>query len=129
MAAVLPPVVYEKPELAHEVNVGGTKILVDLMKAKGGHIPFVFTSSVAVFGPTPGAKGPVSVDNAVPKPIETYGETKLKAEEVIRESGIDYLILRLTAVMYFSFEVSDMKRMFSIPLDMPMTWLWRYAML
>lgn len=117
MAAILPPVAYEKPELAHEVNVGGTKILVDLMKAKGGHIPFVFTSSVAVFGPTPGAEGPVSVDNYVPKPVETYGETKLKAEEVIRESGIDYLILRLTAIMYLSFDLSDMNRIFSIPLD------------
>jgi len=117
MAAVLPPVVYENPELAYEVNVGGTRILVDLIKAKGGNIPFVFTSSVAVFGPTPGAERPVSVDNDVPNPVETYGETKLKAEEVIRESGIDYLILRLTAVMYFSFEMSDLKRIFSIPLD------------
>jgi len=117
MAAVLPPVVYERPELAHAVNVGGTKILVDLIKAKGGHIPFVFTSSVAVFGPTPEAEVPISVDSYVPNPIETYGETKLKAEEVIRESGIDHLILRLTAVMYFSFDMSDMKRILSIPLE------------
>jgi nucleoside-diphosphate-sugar epimerase len=117
MAAVLPPAVYENPELAHEVNVGGTRILVDLIKEKGGHIPFVFTSSVAVFGPTPGAEGPVSVESCIPEPVETYGETKLKAEEVIRESGIDYLILRLTAIMYLSFDLSDMNRIFSIPLD------------
>src|SRR4030042_3116671 len=73
MAAVLPPVVYEKPELAHEVNVGGTKILVDLMKAKGGHIPFVFTSSVAVIGPTPEAREPISVDKTAPQPAAPYG--------------------------------------------------------
>jgi nucleoside-diphosphate-sugar epimerase len=117
MAAILPPVAYEKPELAHKVNVSGTKILVDLMKAKGGHIPFVFTSSVAVFGPTPEAREPVSVDKTAPQPAEPYGETKLKAENLIRKSGIDYLILRLTAIMYFNFEVSDLKRIFSIPLD------------
>jgi nucleoside-diphosphate-sugar epimerase len=70
-----------------------------------------------VFGPTPEAEGPVSVDNCDPKPVETYGETKLMAEEVIRESGIDYLILRLTAIMYLSFDLSDMNRIFSIPLD------------
>jgi len=117
MAAILPPVVYEKPELARDVNVGGTRILVDLIKEKGDHIPFIFTSSVAVFGPTPEAEGPVCVDTCVPKPVEIYGETKLKAEEVIRESGIDYLILRLTAIMYLSFDLSDMNRIFSIPLD------------
>jgi len=117
MAAILPPVAYEKPELAHKVNVGGTKVLVDLIKAKGGHIPFIFTSSVAVFGPTPKAKEPICVDKTTPQPVGAYGETKLKAENLIRKSGIDYLILRLTAIMYFSFEISDMKRMFSIPLD------------
>jgi nucleoside-diphosphate-sugar epimerase len=46
-----------------------------------------------------------------------YAQTKLRAENLIKESGIDYLILRLTAIMYFDFEVSDLKRMFSIPLN------------
>lgn len=117
MAAILPPLADEKPELAARVNVGGTRILVDLIKEKGGHIPFIFTSSVAVFGPCPDATAPISVDNTLPCPKDTYGKTKLMAENVIRDSGIDYLILRLTAVMYFNFEVSDLRRMFSVPLD------------
>ena len=36
---------------------------------------------------------------------------------MIKSSGIDYLILRLTATMYLSFEFSDFKRMFTIPLN------------
>lgn len=117
MAGILPPVAYEKPELARRVNVGGTRILIDLIKERGGTIPVVFTSSVAVFGPTPDATEPISPEKNNPNPRGAYGETKLEAENLIRESGINYLILRLTAVMYFDYEVSDLKRMFSIPLD------------
>lgn len=117
MAGILPPVAYEKPELARRVNVGGTKLIVDSIKEKGGHIPLIFTSSVAVFGPTPDATEPISVGKNVPKPKGTYGETKFEAENLIKESGIEYLILRLTAVMYLTHEVGDLKRMFSVPLN------------
>ena len=117
MAGILPPLADENPELCARVNVGGTKILVDLIKEKGRHIPFVFTSSVAVFGPTPGVNEPLSTDKNVPHPQDNYGQTKLRAENLIKESGIDYLILRLTSIMYFEFEVSDLKRMFTVPLD------------
>lgn len=117
MAGILPPVAYEKPELAMKVNVRGTGIIVDCIKEKGGHIPLVFTSSVAVFGPTPNATEPLSPDKNDPNPRGAYGETKLEAEKLIKESGIDFLILRLTAVMYFDYEVSDLRRMFSIPLN------------
>ena len=117
MAGILPPLAEEKPELCAKVNVGGTKILVDLIKEKDRHIPFVFTSSVAVFGPTPNASEPICADKHVPCPKDTYAQTKLRAENLIKESGIDFLILRLTAIMYFDFEVSDLKRMFSVPLN------------
>jgi UDP-glucose 4-epimerase len=116
MAGILPPVANERPELADKVNVGGTRVLVDLLKAEGQHIPFVFTSSVAVFGPTPQADRPLSPDMDTPCPNETYGQTKLQAENVIRESGIDYVILRLSATLYSAFSVRDVKRLFSIPL-------------
>jgi nucleoside-diphosphate-sugar epimerase len=117
MAAVLPPVAYERPELAAKVNVGGTKTIVDLIKEKGGTIPFVFTSSVAAFGPTPSATNPLCPEKNVPSPKGAYGETKLQAENIIKESGIDYVILRLTATMYLAFSVSDLKRMFTVPLN------------
>lgn len=117
MAAILPPLADENPELCRKVNVGGTRIILDLIKEKGGRIPFIFTSSVTVFGPTPDASEPVGVNNTAPHPREPYAETKLEAENLIKESGVDYLILRLTAIMYFDFEVSDLRRMFSVPLN------------
>ncbi|MBM3154793.1 MAG: NAD(P)-dependent oxidoreductase [Chloroflexi bacterium] len=117
MAGILPPVAYQKPELAAKVNVGGTKNIVDLIKEKSSSIPFIFTSSVAAFGPTPLAKQPLCPDKSLPCPKGAYGETKLQAEALIKESGIDFVILRLTATMYLSFSVSDLKRMFTIPLN------------
>ncbi len=117
MAGILPPVACENPGLTRRVNVGGTKLIVDLIKEKSRHIPLVFTSSVAVFGPTPDAKEPISADRDEANPGDAYGETKFEAESLIKASGIDYTILRLTAVMYFNHEVSDLKRIFSVPLD------------
>jgi len=117
MAGILPPVAYEKPELAERVNVGGTRIIVDALKEAGRQIPFVFTSSVAAFGPTPHATEPLCPDEHKPNPRGAYGETKLQAENIIKESGISYVILRLTATMYLSFSFSDIKRMFTVPLN------------
>jgi nucleoside-diphosphate-sugar epimerase len=117
MAGILPPVAYEKPKLAFKVNVGGTRIIVDLLKRTGKKIPFVFTSSVAAFGPTPTFTEPLCPEKHHANPKGAYGETKLQAEDIIKESGIDYVILRLTATMYLNFSVSDIKRMFSVPLN------------
>ena len=117
MAGILPPLAYEKPELAAKVNVGGTRIIVDLIKERGGNIPFLFTSSVAAFGPTPAASQPLCPEKIKSNPRGAYGETKLQAEDIIKESGINYVILRLTATMYLSFSISDLKRMFTVPLN------------
>ena len=117
MAAILPPLACQRPDLAARVNVGGTKLIVDLIKETDRRIPFVFTSSVAAFGPTPGATDPLCPERDQPNPRGAYGETKLQAERLIKKSGIDYVILRLTATMYLSFSGSDLKRMFTIPLD------------
>lgn len=117
MAAILPPLADEQAELARKVNVGGTRVVVDILKENGNRVPFVFTSSAAVFGPTPDAKDPLCPDKTQCHPKGAYAKTKLEAESIIKEAGIDYLVLRLTATPYFVFALSDIKRMFTIPLD------------
>lgn len=119
MAAILPPLTDRQPELAQKVNVGGTGNLVALVKELPHPIPFVFTSSVAVFGCHPQPHQLLSPEKTPPQPVDVYGETKLAAEELIRESGIDYVILRLTATMYLDFTLGDIKRMFSAPPETP----------
>lgn len=116
MAAVLPPVADQKPELARSVNVEGTRLLVSQIIETGRHIPLVYTSSVAVHGPTPEATLPISAENHFCKPAGGYALTKYEAENIIQNSGIDYIILRLSVNMYFNFEIGDLRRMFSVPL-------------
>jgi nucleoside-diphosphate-sugar epimerase len=116
MAAILPPWAYLNPDKTFKVNAGGTKNVVDAVKETGRTIPFIYTSSAAAFGPTPDATEPLCPDRTESKPRGAYGESKFKAEQYVKAAGIDYAILRLTATMYLSFEFSDFKRMFSIPL-------------
>jgi UDP-glucose 4-epimerase len=119
MAAVLPPLSEQNPELANNVNVGGTQTIVNTIKERGNSIPFIFISSVTVFGPTPDATKPLHPDRNKPKPSSIYAKTKVQAEDFIRESGIDYLIMRLTLVPYLNLTASAIKNamLFIIPLN------------
>ena len=119
MAAILPPLSEQNPELTNRVNLGGTQTIVNTIKERGISIPFIFTSSVAVFGPTPDATEPLHPDRNKPKPSSVYGKTKEQAEDFIRESGIDYLTIRLTSVPYLNLSANDMKSglLYTIPLN------------
>ncbi len=117
MAAILPPLAQQRPELARRVNVDGTRILVEAMQQKQNTIPLIYTSSVAIFGPTPDAIVPVSAERNQPHPMDSYAETKFQAENIIKQSGLDFVILRLTATPYLTAEMKDLKQMFGIPLN------------
>jgi dTDP-4-dehydrorhamnose reductase len=78
---------------AWAVNVGGVKNLVDLCRKE--KIKLIHLSTDYVFN---GEEGPYSED-ALPDPVNFYGETKLESEKIIKDSGIDFLIIR-TNVLY-----------------------------
>ncbi len=78
---------------ARAVNVGGVK---NLIKACREHkFKLVHLSTDYVFD---GKTGPYSEDHP-PHPVNFYGQTKLESEKVIKESGIDFVIVR-TNVLY-----------------------------
>ena len=114
MAGLLPPITDERPELATRVNVGGTRVVIEALKERGDSIPFVYTSSIVVFGATPDATEPLNPDKHPPNPQEVYAETKRQCEDLIRASGIDYIILRMSAA--FDLDMSAVKLMFRLPL-------------
>lgn len=117
LAGLVQPLTEQEPDLARRVNLGGTQTLVEVIKEKDERIPFVFTSSAVVFGPCPDAAECLHPDRNACNPTSVYAETKVQAEEVVRESGIDYVILRLTSIPYPSIGLSDIRtHMFSIPL-------------
>lgn len=81
-------------ELYFENNVHGTRNLVAAME-KHGVKKLVFSSTCAVYG---NAEYVPMEENHPTHPLNPYGESKLKAEEVIREAasrfGLSYAILR-----------------------------------
>jgi nucleoside-diphosphate-sugar epimerase len=84
----------ENPEWAWEINVGGTKNLLDAMKTHSGPGKIIFASSISVFGQTQLLPPPRTVSDPV-QPTSTYAHHKVECEELIRESGLDWSILRI----------------------------------
>ena len=118
LAAMVEPMTEQNPELASRINVEGTRTIVNMVKDRGVSIPFVYISSAAVFGPTPDATECLHPDRDPCNPASVYARTKLEAENLIRESGIDYVILRLAPVPYEKVSFSDIKtQMFIVPLE------------
>lgn len=78
---------------AWAVNVGAVKNLVTVCRER--KIRLVQLSTDYVFD---GEKGPYSEDDPT-HPVNFYGQTKLESENLIKQSGIDSLIVR-TNVLY-----------------------------
>ena len=74
------PSVEDAPRLASEINVGGTRMLLDAL-AKDPPEVFVFASTAAVY---PDRAGPIA-ESCPPAPIDLYGRTKLEGERLIGE--------------------------------------------
>lgn len=115
MAAILPPKTDQYPDLARSINVEGTGTLVSAIKDSRRPIPLVYSSSISVFGATADAGEPVCPEKNPAHPEEVYSETKFEAENVIRDSGLEYVILRLPAA--FDLDFSAIKLMYRVPLN------------
>ncbi len=82
-----------KPKLAKDVNIKGTTNLVKKIKEYSSKLVYVSTDYIF-----DGENGPYS-ETDKPNPINTYGVTKLEAENIIKSKLKDYLIIR-TAQLY-----------------------------
>lgn len=91
----------DQKELAYQLNVEAVKTLVELCQIH--NIQLVHLSTDFIFD---GANGPYD-ELAAPNPVSYYGQTKLEAEEVIKNTQCRWAILR-TIIVYGI--VSDMSR-------------------
>jgi len=100
LAAVIPPPIYRNPRLARKVNVGATATLVRAAEAQPTPPRFVQASSNAVYGARNPHRfpGPVTAEDP-PHPTELYGGHKLEAEQLVRASGLQWVVLRLGGVL------------------------------
>ena len=83
------------PELYWQVNVQGTKNLLDLAK-KHKIKQFILASSSSVYGDQ--TKVPFSEADKLAKPISPYAETKLEAEALCRQDNFPVTVLRFFTV-------------------------------
>lgn len=89
-AAIATPDYCDKNQIeAKRVNVTGTKNLIDACKKN--EIKFIYITTNGIYD---GKKAPYD-EVAEPKPIDCYGNTKLKAENIVRMSGLKFQIVRL----------------------------------
>jgi nucleoside-diphosphate-sugar epimerase len=113
LAAILPPVSDEQPEQAEQVNVGGTRNLIEAAQAQAQPPKFFFASSFDLFGHTADQPPPRRVTDPVQETDE-YTRNKIAGEALIKQSGLEYVIERFC-------DVPDIKEphpiMFRIPLD------------
>lgn len=100
LAAIIPPLCYRQPDLARRVNVDATRNLVNAAAAQQSPPRFVLASSVAVYGPrNPHHITGVLTEQTPVRPYDVYGTHKVQAEAIVRESDLDWAILRLGGVM------------------------------
>jgi UDP-glucose 4-epimerase len=74
------PAVEGAPELARDINVSGTTILLEALAARPPEL-VLFASTAAVY---PDRRGPVA-ESCAPGPIDLYGGTKLEGEQLVAE--------------------------------------------
>jgi len=104
----------ERPDLAREVNVGGTRNLIRAMEAQSRPPRLAFASSMAVFGLTQDQPPPRTAADPT-QPADHYAQHKVACEEMIRASRLQWTILRLAAALPMRLLVDP--AMFDVPLD------------
>jgi nucleoside-diphosphate-sugar epimerase len=100
LAACLPPLCYANRPLARAVNVDATAALVCAAAAMPSPPRFVHASSMAVYGSrNPHRFTDLLTPETPPRASELYGCHKLEAENIVRSSGLEWSILRLSGVL------------------------------
>lgn len=126
-AGVLAPASELHPDLAYAVNVGGTKNMIDAMRRMEAPPVIVFASSLAVCGPrVPG--GPPLTGDLPAVPTDNYSSNKAMCEQLLRESGLPYVIFRIGVSVGVRAAAGDLspdvfRVLFSINPDTRLEWV------
>jgi len=116
LAAIIPPLADVNTSLAESVNVGGTKNLLNAIKNQAQKPKLIFTSSIAVYGDRLDNPMIKTTDILAPTRGDHYALTKITAEKLIRDSGVDFAIFRLTFIASVD-KLNMDPLMFHMPLD------------
>jgi nucleoside-diphosphate-sugar epimerase len=126
-AGVLAPASENRPALAYAVNVGGTRNILDAMKRAEEPPVIVFASSLSVCGPRiPGGPPLTGRDPAIG--TDNYTSNKAECEDLIRQSGLPYVIFRIGVSVGLKSAAGDLspdvfRVLFSINPDTRLEWV------
>ncbi|OBA97114.1 oxidoreductase [Mycobacteriaceae bacterium 1482268.1] len=100
LAAVIPPQIYRDPAAGRRVNVDATRALLRAAESLPRSPRFVHASSGSVYGTRNPYRYADRLTAETPvRPFEIYGFHKLEAEELVRSSGLEWVVLRIGGVM------------------------------
>jgi nucleoside-diphosphate-sugar epimerase len=116
LAACIPPLADKNPDLAAEINITGTRNIIEAAKQQRKPPHIIYSSSIAVYGDR--RQNPcIRIDDPVsPNDDDYYAKQKVFSEILLKESGVPWTILRLTYIT----DVERLKLdplMFSMPLE------------
>ena len=100
LAAVIVPPIYRNAKLARRVNVDATATLVRIAEAQPNPPRWVQASSNAVFGSRNPHRfiAPLRADEPM-KASDLYSAHKIEAEQIVRGSSLQWVVLRLGGVL------------------------------
>lgn len=100
LAALIPPPIYRNRRLARKVNVDATATLVRIAEQQSTPPRWVQASSNAVYGSRNPHRStePVGADTPL-KASDLYSAHKIAAEEIVRASNLDWVVLRLGGIL------------------------------
>ena len=119
LAAIIPPLADQKPDLAHRVNVVGTQNLIRALEKQSKKAFLLYASSVSIYGDR--LENPMIHvgDPLLPSMGDEYARTKIQAERCVIDSQLDWSIFRLSAIMGTNNHAMS-GLMFHMPLSTPM---------
>jgi nucleoside-diphosphate-sugar epimerase len=115
LAAVIPPLADQDPDLAETINVGGTRKLIEAIEKRSPQAFFLFTSSISVYGDRVYNPWITVDDPLLPSDGDEYAETKIRAERIVQKSRLKWSIFRLAAIMGPQTRLDPL--FFQMPLD------------
>ncbi|HRP91092.1 MAG TPA: NAD(P)-dependent oxidoreductase [Edaphocola sp.] len=114
LAAIIPPLADEHPQLAYTVNVKGTQNIIKAMETFAPEALLLYSSSISVYGDRV-LRPNIKVGDLLQASVgDEYALTKIECEQMIRASKLDWTIFRLAAIMG-NHKIS--KLMFHMPLE------------
>lgn len=95
LAALIPPITETNPALATKVNVDATQSMIAVAEEQAPEVRFIFASSVAVHGKDQTVRTPPLTAEHEYRPDDHYGETKMACELGLKDSKLNWTILRV----------------------------------